>query len=106
MKRFSKVLRPDSKVLIIIDDISRPTQAHLLFTPFLEEIHAPGIKIMYVKPLIAVRTYYPVTAEEIICKAGWEGAQKYLIMNHEWDNPEVLHNYGLLEDGTKIILNK
>jgi nickel-dependent lactate racemase len=80
--------------------------AHLLFPPLLEEINASGVKIPHVKLLIAVGTYRPMTAEEIICKIGQEVAQKYVIMNHEWDNPEALHDYGHLEDGTKIILNK
>ena len=105
-ERFSKILSPGKKVLIIIDDISRPTAVDKILPPLLEEIHLAGVPDSDIRFLIALGTHRPMTRPEIDKKMGPGMADKYVVLNHEWDNPAALHDYGQLEDGTHIILNK
>lgn len=106
MDRFSKILKPSSKVLLIVDDISRPTPVRLILPPLLAELALAGVPAANIKLLIALGTHRPMTPAEIEQKVGPEIARNYPVLNHEWDNPDALHDYGRLEDGTPVILNK
>jgi nickel-dependent lactate racemase len=106
MARFSKLLNRHSKVLIIVDDISRPTSCRLIIPPLLDEIYLAGVPDENIKFLIALGTHRPMTPAEMVLKVGAAVVQKFTVMNHEWNNPAALANYGELADGTKVILNK
>ncbi len=106
MERFSKILSPAHKVLIIIDDISRPTPVRLILPPLLEELGLSGVKAANIRLLIALGTHRPMTAAEIELKVGPEIARTYPVLNHQWDDPGALYDYGRLDDGTPVILNK
>ncbi|TCL73184.1 nickel-dependent lactate racemase [Hydrogenispora ethanolica] len=106
MERFSRILHPGSKILIIIDDISRPTPVRLILPPLLAELGRAGVQAANIRFLIALGTHRPMTAAEIEQKVGPEIARNYLVLNHEWENPAALHDYGRLDDGTPVILNR
>jgi nickel-dependent lactate racemase len=106
MERISKRLGATSRVLIVVDDISRPTPIHRVLPPLLKEIHAAGVSEKNVRFLVALGTHRPMTPPEIDRKCGRGIARRYEVINHEWANPRALHHYGRLAEGTEVILNK
>jgi nickel-dependent lactate racemase len=106
MERFSRLLSPDSRVLLVVDDISRPTDLSKILPPLLKEVQSAGIPDSNIRILIALGTHRPMTPAEIEQKMGAEIPRRYRVINHEWDNPAALHDFGSLPDGTRVILNK
>ena len=102
----SSLLTPHSSVLLVVDDMSRPTPVQEVLGCVLEEIHRVGVHESRVRILIALGTHRPMTEEEIRARFGEAITRSYEIRNHEWNNPSALHEYGMLEDGIRVVLNR
>lgn len=100
-----EMVRPGQKVLILIDDNTRPTPQDQILPPLLHEIHgaAPGVEIQI---LIACGTHRAMTADEMRRKVGAEIVARYAIVNHAWDDPERLVYLGETPNGTPIEVNR
>ncbi len=106
MKRLSQMVSPDSRILIIVDDMSRPTPVHQIVPALLSELASGGASDGNIRFLVALGTHRPMTAPEIAAKIGAAAAAHFPVLNHEWDNPAALHDYGMLDDGTRVVLNR
>jgi nickel-dependent lactate racemase len=105
MPRLAQLVHADSRILIIVDDMSRPTPVHQIIPPMLAELARGGTRDANIRFLIALGTHRQMTGEEIAAKIGARAAARFPVINHEWDNPAALHNYGQL-DGARILLNR
>ena len=106
MKRLSQMVSPDSRILIIVDDMSRPTPVHQIVPALLSELARGGALDVNIRFLVALGTHRPMTTPEIAAKIGAAAATRFPVSNHEWDNPPALHDYGVLGDGTRVVLNR
>jgi nickel-dependent lactate racemase len=103
-KDLQSLVSKKDKILIIIDDMSRPTPVAKMLPPILDELkHVPDGNI---KLLLALGTHRKMNPQEIVAKVGAEVAKRFPVLNHEWSNPAELHDYGTLPDGTRVVLNK
>jgi len=103
-KKLSSMVSGDDKLLLIVDDISRPTPVATMLPPILEELkHVPDKNIKF---LLALGTHRKMTSQEIERKVGADVARRFTIMNHEWSDAAAMHDYGTLLDGTRVVLNK
>lgn len=100
-----EMVRPGQKVLIIIDDNTRPTPQHQILPPLLEEIAAAAADVQ-VQLLIATGTHRPLTPNEIRRKVGAEVAGRYPIVNHAWNDEQQLVYLGETPNGTPIHVNR
>ena len=105
MPRLSEVVKTDSRVLIVVDDMSRPTPVHDILPPLLDELTRGGAQDSNIRFLVALGTHRRMTGNEIAAKVGSDVAARFPVLNHEWNNPAALHDYGLL-DGTHVVLNR
>ena len=106
MPRLSQLVHAGSRVLILIDDMSRPTPAHKILPALLEELDRGGANESDIRFLIALGTHRSMTDQEIAAKVGVPQAKRFQMLNHEWYNPAALHSYGRLDDGTEVLLNR
>jgi nickel-dependent lactate racemase len=106
MSRLSQMVNTDSRILIIVDDMSRPTPAYQVLPALLNELACGGARDANIRFLVALGTHRPMTAPEIAAKIGAAVATRFPVLNHEWDNPAALHDYGALDDGTRVVLNR
>jgi len=105
MPRLSEVVSADSRILIIVDDISRPTPVHEIIPPLLTELARGGARDENIRFLVALGTHRPMTKEEIAAKVGAGVAARFPVINHEWEDPASLYDYGSV-DGTRVLLNR
>ena len=105
MPRLSQLVHTGSRVLILVDDISRPTPAHQILPAVLGELGRGGASDANIRFLIALGTHRSMTDQEIAAKIGVLQANRFQVLNHEWYNPALLHSYGRLDDGTEVLLN-
>ena len=76
-----QIIRPEQKVAVIIDDISRETPTARLLTPLLEVLARAGVETTQVSIIIALGTHRPMTEEEIAVKVGPEIQKTYRVSN-------------------------
>jgi nickel-dependent lactate racemase len=106
MPRLSQMVGADSRILIVVDDMSRPTPVHQIIPELLTELALGGARDTNIRFLVALGTHRPMTAQEIAAKMGTAVAARFPVINHEWSNPAALHDYGTLDDGTHVVLNR
>lgn len=101
-----ELARGVKSVLIICDDNTRPTPAHLILPSVLERLGAAGVGRENISILIAGGSHRPMTEEELIEKVGVEVYNSVPVYNHEFDNKEKLVHLGETKNGTPIWINK
>ena len=105
MPRLFELIKTDSRVLIVVDDMSRPTPVHDILPPLLDELTHGGAQDSNIRFLVALGTHRRMTGNEIAAKVGSDVAARFPVLNLEWNNPAALHDYGSL-DGTHVVLNR
>jgi len=101
-----KIVKSGDKVLILADDNTRLTPTKDIIPPILNRLNSAGVKDSDIVILIALGTHRPMTEDEIIQKFGTETHRRVKILNHEFKNPNQLHDMGVTENGTPIQINK
>ncbi len=102
--RLRDLVKPDEKVVIIVDDFTRPTPAADILPPILERVHEAGVPRDGVIILIATGTHRPMTDEELITKLGAEIPRGYRVINHDYRVGPFVH-LGHTENGTPVEVN-
>src|SRR5690348_14066651 len=100
------LVAPGSRVLILVDDITRQTPAGALLPAILRRLSGSGIKANNIKILIAAGTHARMSAEEIEKKLGPTIPHQYEIVIHHWQNDENLKQIGQTADGTPVRVNR
>ena len=100
-----ELVKPKQRVLIIIDDLTRPTPQHQILPPLLQEIQGVSSELD-IEILIATGTHRPMTPAEIRKKVGAHIAERYKITNHDWTNKDGLVDLGYTANGTPIQVNR
>jgi len=93
-------------VLIICDDNTRPTPAHLILPAMLARLEAAGVERGGISILIAGGSHRPMTEDELRAKVGHQVFESVPVFNHEYANKEKLVYLGDTANGTPIWINK
>ncbi|MHB0877706.1 MAG: nickel-dependent lactate racemase family protein [Anaerolineae bacterium] len=72
------------RAIIICDDMTRPTPAHLALPPVLERLHAAGLRREDILIMMALGTHRPMTAAEMERKVGKQVLAEYEVVNSEF----------------------
>ena len=100
------LVKKGHKVLVIADDLTRPTPQHLLIPPLLEELNNAGIPDRDIQILIALGTHRRMTKAEIHGHFGRAVCRRVDVVNHEYDDPAFLETGGYTTNGTPIVVNR
>jgi len=101
----STSLKGGENLLLLIDDITRPTPVDRILPILLEELGVER-KRAKVTILIALGTHRKMTQEEIERKVGHEILTAFPVLNHEWDDEGALVDLGTTPNGTPIRVNR
>jgi nickel-dependent lactate racemase len=104
--RLPNLLKGWKKVLIVVDDYTRPTPVQKILTRLISELDEAGIKPSGIKILVALGTHRPMTEEEMTKKFGGDISKLYPILNHQWWDSSQLTYFGETEKGTPIFVNR
>lgn len=99
-----QMVKPDDKVLILVDDITRTTPTDIILPELMNEL--VNVKKENITLMVALGTHRPMTNEEKIKKYGKEIVENYKIVDHHWQDTDSLVETGTTPNGTKIIINK
>jgi len=102
----SQQVKKGMKVVIVGDDITRPTPRERIFPPLLDELNKAGVPDKDIAVLIALGTHRYMSKEEIEDCFGKEVTERVRVLNHEWKDKVNLINIGLTPSGIPIGVNK
>jgi nickel-dependent lactate racemase len=105
-KPLEQQLSAGSRVLILVDDITRQTPAVRLLPAILKRLQAAGCSRKNIRILIAAGTHARMTREEVNKKLGPDTPNDYEVHLHHWRDEEKLREIGAAPDGTPIRVNR
>ena len=89
------------KILIVVNDITRPTPYEIILPPLLDELHQIGIKKENIIFMVATGIHRSNSPEEIKEMFGENIFSAYKFINHNCDDPH-LKDLGKLKSGNKL----
>ena len=95
-----------SKTVVVVNDGSRPTVTFKMLPPLMEELTRCGIEDSDITILIATGTHRDVRPDEFDSLFGKEMAERYRIINHNCQDPDIMVNLGTTSQGVPIIINR
>jgi nickel-dependent lactate racemase len=99
------LVKPGQKVLVLVDDNTRPTPVREVLPALLAELEVER-NALNVRFLIATGTHRPMNSDEIVRKVGAEVASRYEVINHRWSDANALVDLGRTANGTPIKVNR
>ena len=104
--RLSELAKPDSRVVIVVNDQTRPTPTHLIMPPLLDELNKAGVKDSDITIIIGCGSHRSATIEEIKTLLGTETVQRIKILNHEYRAKDLVYLGKTKKYSTKVYVNK
>ena len=92
------------KILIIVNDITRPTPYKIILPPILDELKQIGIKREKITFMIATGIHRDNSEEEIKNIFGEDLVSTYKFINHNADSPDLDYR-GKLKSGNELWVN-
>lgn len=102
----SQKVKKGMKVVVIGDDITRPTPRERIFPFLLDELNKVGISDKDITVLIALGTHRYMSKEERESCFGKNITERVKVLNHEWKDKTNFIRIGSTHSGTPIEVNK
>jgi nickel-dependent lactate racemase len=101
-----EMVKPKDRVVILGDDITRPTPQDIIVPVLLNELNAAGVPDENIEVIIALGTHRCMNEREIRGKYGDEVVERVPVINHDYKDPKNLVDVGKTESGIPISVNK
>lgn len=102
----SELARGAKNVLIIADDLTRPTPVKLILPEILVKLNLANIRDVNIRIMIATGTHRPMTYTELVSKLGEGIPDRFEVLNHRYDDIENLVTLGKTPSGIPITVNR
>lgn len=105
-KPLRDLLGKNSRVVIVVDDNTRPTPTREILEPILGLLASKGLPDENITVIFALGAHKRLTSSQRMALVGEGIFKRYQCVNHEADNPEALVNLGVTSFGTPVFINK
>lgn len=102
--RIRDLARGKRKVVILFDDLARPTPTGSILPFVFKELTEGGLTADKIRLVCATGCHRPLTREEMIRKLGHEVVENYLVFNHNVYEHHV--HVGTTSWGTPVVINR
>ena len=103
--KLEDLLKQDQRVVIMVDDITRPTPAAKILPFILERIKQAGVPGEKVLIFVGMGTHRPMTEEELRIKLGDDVRGRFQVINRDYREGDFV-DLGHTESGTPIEINR
>ena len=103
--RLEETVKPENKVLIVVNDHTRPGPNRQIVAAVLERLHRAGVPDADIRFICATGSHRAPTDSEMRAIVGDEVVEKYEIVMHNCRDKDSLYRLGEI-DGLDIWLNK
>ncbi|PKL14294.1 MAG: hypothetical protein CVV52_02470 [Spirochaetae bacterium HGW-Spirochaetae-8] len=104
-KRLREEVAGCQNVLILADDYTRLTPAHIILPALIDELVAGNIAIENIKVLVASGTHRAMTPAEKLTKYGKVVLERVKVLDHVAQDKSCLTHMGVTTKGTEISIN-
>ena len=101
-EKLENLVNAQMKIVIMVDDITRPTPKKKLLPPVLRELEKAGVPKKHIKIVIGLGTHRQMTEEEIETHIGINNILGYELVNIDYKDQSRFVNMGKSENGTPI----
>lgn len=105
-KQLRELASGKKRILIVADDVSRPTPIHEFIHSVLNELTTAGVSDNHIEFIMALGTHRYMTKDEMSAKLGADVVEKYKVHNHDWKNTNSLEYVGDTAQGVPVWVNK
>jgi len=105
-KRLSEIVKPESKVAIVVDDATRKAPSEAMLLPVLCELHAAGVKDENVTVIFGCGTHRAVKPEEAAALLGEEALKRVKTISHCCTNQDLVYVGTTKTHSNKVYLNR
>jgi len=105
-KPLNEIVKPDHKIAIAVDDMTRPAPSHLMVPPLLDELNQLGVKDENITIIFACGTHRQVRPEEATRLLGEDVVNRVQIISHDCRAEDVVYMGKTKILGTKVSVNK
>jgi nickel-dependent lactate racemase len=103
--RLAEIVKPESRVVIVVDDATRNAPTRIMIPPLLEELNAAGVNNENVMIIFACGIHRSVTPQEARLLLGDDVFTRVKSVNHDCRSQDLVH-VGTTKRGTKVLLNR
>ncbi len=94
------------RVVLLVDDLTRPTPTHRLWPAIVAELHAAGVTHEQICFLVATGTHRPMTEPELEQKLGRAALDRFEVVNHDYRIAADQVALGTTPSGIPITVNR
>ena len=105
-KRLSEIVKPESKVAIVVDDVTRKAPSEAMLLPVLAELNAAGVKDENVTVIFGCGTHRAVKPEEAAVLVGAEVLKRVKTISHDCRAPDLVNVGTTKTHGNKVFVNR
>jgi len=105
-KRLSEIVKPESKVAIVVDDATRKAPSEAMLLPVLAELNAAGVKDENVTVIFGCGTHRAVKPEEVAALLGEEALKRVKTISHCCTATDSVYVGTTKTHGNKVHLNR
>ncbi len=102
----SRMVAHKKSVVIVVDDIARPTPQKMILPLLLNELNTAKIPDSRIKIIVALGTHRKMSEAELKIKYGTEVYERVLIENHDYKDSNKLVNIGNARSGIPVTINR
>ena len=101
-RRLEESVRPGMKIVVIVDDVTRPTPKKMILAEVLRRLKTGGVGSGQIKIVIGLGTHRKMTQAEISRYLGDENIQGHELVHIGYQDRSRFVNLGTSENGTPI----
>ncbi len=105
-KPLSALLKPDSKVALVVDDVTRPSPSHTMVPPLIEELNRLGVRDEDIAIIFACGTHRPVRPDEAKELLSEDIFNRVKTLSHDQNANDHVYVGTTKTHGTKVLVNK
>ncbi len=105
-KKLSEIVKPEHKVVIVVDDVTRTVPSDILVLSLLKELNTAGVKDENITVIFACGTHRAVKQEETVNLLGQEVLSRVKTASHDFKAQDLVHVGTTQKHGTKVLLNR
>jgi nickel-dependent lactate racemase len=105
-KRLSEIVKPESKVAIVVDDATRKAPSEMILLPVLAELNLGGVKDEHITVIFGCGTHRAVKSEEAMTLLGAEVLKRVKTISHECRAQDLVHLGTTKTYGNKVYVNR
>jgi nickel-dependent lactate racemase len=100
--RLEELAQPGQRVVVISDDITRPTPTERLLPAILTRLNSAGIPASDISIVMALGSHRRMTENEMLRKVGPEVFSRVRVHNSEFTDPQALVDLGEAPGGIRV----